>query len=111
MSYDLARKAFTDRAVKTSMPPSQLVDKIGPKNERIGRERAIMATLMSTVPSLSDGYLVVTAVAYDGNAVDVARPVRLVLEADQAKLLAEQLTSWASFMDATPPPVPAPAAE
>ena len=102
MSFDSGRKAFVDLAIKTSMPHSQLVDKIGEKNKRIGRERAIMATLASTVPSLSGGYIVVDAVAYDGNNVDVARPVRLALTADQATDLSAQLESWAGFMSAAP---------
>ncbi len=72
-----------------------------PREGSSGRERTLVATYVDGLV-IDSGELIVSAVVYDGTRSDVGRPVRLVLDLDDARALIAQLGLWVPALEASP---------
>ena len=63
-----------------------------------GRERTLACAYVDGV-AIDMGEIIVSAVAYDGTKQDVGRPVRLVLDLDDAHKLQAQLGLWVPALE------------
>ena len=88
------------RMARGALPAAIYVTKRGEEEKTIGREKTIQATIDAREGISIRGEIVeVAGVVYDGNAAELARPVRFALTAEGAKELIEDLDRFVRFID------------